>query len=241
VLSAALADVPWANEPWAADADGGAAAARDPLNDSALWDGVWTPEAEVGDYRLFDERAHPQVLAMRSHRAGAGTLPMPVLSEVSNFIRSLSQTARMGAEASVVGLAYLERLISSGGFPLDQATWRRAAIAAWLLASKMWDDDCFENRDFAALFGHDIDDLNALEQAFVKAIGFRMNVSPAEYARYYFALRSICQTTTEAFPLRPLDAELEARLEQRAAAISGNARGRWAQIESEGFDLTRSL
>ena len=140
----------------------------------------------------------------------------------------------------MVALAYIERLVSSGGFPLHAATWRRCALAAWLLAAKMWDDECYENPEFASLFGHDVDDLNALEQRFVAALGYRLGVSLAEYARYYFALRSICQEQTEAFPLRPLDAELEARLERRAHAVRGCALGGWADWMLEA-DLRRSV
>lgn len=55
---------------------------------------------------------------------------------------------------------------------------------------------------------------------FISAIGFNLSLSAAEYARYYFALRSICQLTSESFPLRCLDEELEGRLSQRADSYS---------------------
>ena len=63
---------------------------------------------------------------------------------------------------------------------------------------------------------------------------------PAEYARYYFALRTICQATNDAFALRPLDADLEAKLERTKAAVSGEARGKWADVLAE-TDLSRSV
>ena len=113
-------------------------------------------------------------------------------------------------------------------------------LTALLIGHKVWDDDCLENREFAKLFGHDVDDLNALERAFTKGLNYRLGVSPAEYARYYFALRAICQATTEAFPLRPLDAELEAKLEAKAKAVSGAALGKWASWLLD-TDLSRSV
>ena len=42
------------------------------------------------------------------------------------------------------------------------------------------------------MLGLDVDDLNRLEQAFVVALNYGLSVTPSEYARYYFALRSIC-------------------------------------------------
>ena len=238
----------FANEPWAQDdkEEGGVYAANYyewsdeeeeavDLNDTGVWEGGWTPPAD--DFSLFDERVHP----MRPGASGTPTQQwMPDVSCVSNYIRSLTQSARMGAEASVVALAYIERFVSAGGFVLDENTWRRCALTAWLIAAKMWDDDCLENREFADLFGHDHDDLNALEMAFTKSIGYKLSITSAEYARYYFALRSICQATTESFPLRLLDAELEAKLERSKHAVSGAARGRWADW-LEQADLSRSV
>ena len=139
----------------------------------------------------------------------------------------------------MVALAYIERLVSVGGFPLGASTWRKCALTALLIAHKVWDDDCLENREFARLFQLDVDGVNALERTFTKAIGYRLGVSPAEYARYYFALRAICQSSTEAFPLRPLDADLEAKLERSKHAVSGAARGKWAHWLEEA-DLSKS-
>lgn len=96
------------------------------------------------------------------------------------------------------------------------------------------------NPEFAALFGHDVADLNALEGKFAAAISFRLAVSPSEYARYYFALREISQSTTDAFVLRPLDAELEAKLKRCNEAVSGAALGKWASWLHE-TDLSRSV
>jgi len=215
---------------------------------SAAWDGLW---AEDDPLAIFDERLHPlhAPLTPLANSEPVRKCATPTVNAVANWVRSLATTARMGAEASVVALAYIERLVSSGGFPLDATTWRRCALTAWLLAAKMWDDECFENPEFASIFGYDVNDLNALEQRFVRCLNFRLGVSPTEYARYYFALRSICQETTANFALRPLDAELEAKLASRAAAVSGSicTASRWVEGMQQAVldgvieDLSRSI
>ena len=53
----------------------------------------------------------------------------------------------------MVALAYVERIVSYASFPLHGRTWKRLALTAWLLASKMWDDECLESLEFARLFG----------------------------------------------------------------------------------------
>ncbi|KAL3907016.1 MAG: hypothetical protein SGPRY_010331 [Prymnesium sp.] len=122
--------------------------------------------------------------------------------------------------ASLVALAYIERLVSHGGIPLDPNTWQRITLTSLLLAHKMWDDDCLENTQFAQVCEIDLTDLKRLEQAFVAAVGYNLSLSAAEYARYYFALRSICQMSSERFPLRCLDEEVEGRLLQRSKSIA---------------------
>ena len=214
----------WEDAEWADEEEEGC-----DLDDTAMWEDGWTPASE--DFSIFDELLHPL-------REGSHPEP-PTFASVSNYIRAIAQSARMGAEASVVALAYIERLISSTSFPLNERTWRKCALTAFLLAHKMWDDECLENPNFAAIFGYDVDDINALEQKFCSALGFRLSLSSAEYARYYFALRSICQASTEAFPLRPLDAELEAKLARSAASVAGCALGSWA-YNFEQADLSRS-
>jgi len=131
---------------------------------------------------------------------------------VSEFVEAITRAAGMGPEASVVGLAYVERLISTSGRAVCSRNWRRVVLIAWQLAAKMWDDDCYENPDFATVLGFNIDELNQLEAAYVQALDFQLAISPSEYARYYFALRSICQVSSANFPLRPLDEAVERRL-----------------------------
>ena len=215
------------------------------LNDTAVWeDAGWKPHVE--DFSLFDERLHPLRPGLSTASAAPDPtkeLPIPDVNTVSNYIRSLTQSARMGAEASVVALSYIERIVSmqSGQFSLDGNTWRRATLTALLLASKVWDDDCLENREFAQHFGHDVVDLNALEGRFVSAINFKLACSPSEYARYYFALRTITQSTEQAFNLRPLDGELEEKLARMKDQASGAALGRWSDWLQEVPDLSRSV
>ena len=125
----------------------------------------------------------------------------------------------------MVGLAYVERFVCCAGVALEAHTWMRVVAAAWLLAAKMWDDDCLENPEFADAFCLDADDLCRLEAAFTAVVGYNLALSPSEYARYYFALRSICQLESSSFPLRCLDDDLEQKLNARASEHAANVGG----------------
>ncbi|KXS21275.1 hypothetical protein M427DRAFT_315316 [Gonapodya prolifera JEL478] len=93
---------------------------------------------------------------------------------------------------------------------LSGDTWRRALLAAVVCAAKVWDDCAVWNVDFVggggggnAVSGNasgvndavgavecDVEDINALERFFLASLDFDVNVTPSEYARSYFVIRS---------------------------------------------------
>lgn len=83
-----------------------------------------------------------------------------------------------------------------------------------------------------------MDDLNKLEAAFVKAVGYNLALSQAEYARYYFALRSMMQRSKAHFPLRELDEALAEKLDranertQRSVVAAAAAAGMHLEVGS---------
>ena len=132
-------------EPAAGGAAGGAAGARNSLAASGLWEGGWSrPEATES---IFDERRHP--LYPEHARPSGEPWPVPSVRNVCSFVTTLSTTARMGSEASVCGLAYIERFLAATASHLEPHSWRRLTLVAWLVANKMWDDDGIENLELA--------------------------------------------------------------------------------------------
>ena len=143
----------------------------------------------------------------------------PTARQIYSWLREIVLRIDSGAEVTLIGLAYVERIISRTGRPLTPRTWRRACLVSWLIASKMWDDECYENIDSAALLGVPLSELALLESRFVRALGYQLAVSPAEYAHYYFCLRSICQLEAQRFPLRPLDQKVARRMQAGGAEL----------------------
>ena len=108
----------------AAGAAGGAAAGgRNPLQASGLWEGGWSrPEAAEA---IFDERRHP-LYPEHAPRNPHAPWPVPSVRSVCSFVTTLSTTARMGSEASVCGLAYIERYLAASATHLEPHSWRRS-------------------------------------------------------------------------------------------------------------------
>jgi hypothetical protein len=58
----------------------------------------------------------------------------------------------MEKEVPIISLVYIERLVINSGFHLNAKNWRKITITAMILASKIWDDESFENDNFAKAF-----------------------------------------------------------------------------------------
>jgi len=60
------------------------------------------------------------------------------------------------------------------GIKLLSSTWRRAVLISITLASKMWDDESFENQHFAKTLEIEVEELNTLERLFLTSIDYKM-------------------------------------------------------------------
>ncbi|KAJ3344244.1 hypothetical protein HDU93_000034 [Gonapodya sp. JEL0774] len=76
-------------------------------------------------------------------------------------------------------------------------TWRRAILGSLVVAAKVWDDCAVWNVDFVGAEGGqggavecEVEDINALERFYLTALDYDVNVTPAEYAKAFFDMRS---------------------------------------------------
>ena len=58
----------------------------------------------------------------------------------------------MEKEIPIITLIYVERLLIKSGFSLSCKNWRKIIITAMIMASKIWDDESFENDNFSKAF-----------------------------------------------------------------------------------------
>ena len=58
----------------------------------------------------------------------------------------------MEKEIPIVALVYIERILVKSQQGIYNNNWRKLLITAMILASKVWDDESFENENFAVAF-----------------------------------------------------------------------------------------
>ena len=112
----------------------------------------------------------------------------------------------MEKEIPIIALVYIERLLIKSGFGLNIKNWRKITLTALIMGSKIWDDESFENDNFAKAFPtYKTKDINEMERVFLNFIEYNLYISSKEYAKYYFILRTFAAKNKKSFPLKPLD------------------------------------
>mmetsp|Transcript_67859 Transcript_67859/g.119784 ORF Transcript_67859/g.119784 Transcript_67859/m.119784 type:complete len:229 (-) Transcript_67859:70-756(-) len=151
---------------------------------------------------------HPlNAIAMRS---------APNKWDIYGFLRDVMVNFRLEPEVSVVTLIYLLRFMELSGMALTPDNWQRLTIAAMMLASKVWNDESFENVEFAQLCPlYTLDEINTFERIFLKCVGYNMSVKGSQYAKTYFLLRTLGAKDSADFTMEPLDNLRASRLQER--------------------------
>ena len=109
-----------------------------------------------------------------------------------SYCRYVVIASKMEKEIPIVALVYLERLLERTGILVNNLNWWRLILTTLCLASKIWDDDSLENEHFPKVMKDlTLKEINTFERVFLDLIGYDLVVWGAEYAKYYFILKTI--------------------------------------------------
>ena len=136
---------------------------------------------------------------------------------VYNYVKNLVVRGQLEYEVPIVSLVYLERLVGKSGIRLNHYNWKKIIFIVFVEASKVWDDESFENNSFALAFSnHTIQEINRLEAAFLTLIDYQLKVTSSEYAQAYFLLRTYAQDKDRSFPLKALAVDVVLKLQHNS-------------------------
>jgi len=135
-------------------------------------------------------------LTVFKQKQKANCVPLPDVQKIFRFIKRFFDRAKLHAEAVIIALVYIERLIKKQTIGLDRRNWIPIVVTSLLTASKMWDDHSSYNAEFAEIMPiFTIQEVNELERRFLTTLNYQFSISSEEYARYYFGLRSLKKAT----------------------------------------------
>lgn len=157
----------------------------------------------------------------------------PEEEEIYNFCKNVIARSRMEKEVSILCLIYMERFIEKTGIYVSEKNWKKLLFMCLILASKVWDDESYENVHFAQVFSIiSLREINSMEMIFLSMIDYEVNIKNSDYARYYFVMRAFSQKNNRSFPLKPLDVDVVMKLQHNSNSAENNLKEK--MVESLG-------
>ena len=137
---------------------------------------------------IFDEDFNYLIMKIAERRY----IPSPEPQTIFDFMADIIILTKMEKEVIILSLIYIERLIFNTGLLLNSRNWRRILLTAMIIASKIWDDNSFENSHFSQVFANlGVGEINTLERIFLELINYKVFVKQSEYFKYLLMIKII--------------------------------------------------
>ena len=164
-------------------------------------------------------------------------VPPPDPQTIFEFCANIIILTKMEKEVIVISLLYLERFIFNTGLLLTSRNWRRIMFTVLVIASKIWDDDSFENSHFAQVFTHlKIGEINLMERIFLELMDYKIYVKCSEYLKYFFIVKSIAlKYNYNGVKMIPISVERMMKIQEYAYQMQKKSRKRNVLINSANF------
>jgi hypothetical protein len=164
--------------------------------------------------------AKPQLHCMAAYAQlpARREIPIPDFECIYRYLKTIFDKLQLSTECAIIALIYIERLVGTNAdVKFHARNWRTILLAALLTASKVWvrrvcvdtfyflclavfqtllmflqDDLSSWNIEFSEIFPvFTLQDVNRLEVLFLERLKWNLAITGSEYARYYFSLRAL--------------------------------------------------
>lgn len=155
---------------------------------------------------------------------------IPEVEVIRDYVLDIIISCKMEKEILMASLVYLERVLIRNDYPLTMQNWRRLVIISLIIASKIWDDESFENHNFAKVFStYETEDINEMERMFLERIDYDLEIPTVDYTKYYFVLRVFADKRHRGPQLRELDLPTVLQLQNDPRNAKENLMERYGQ------------
>ncbi|CAD8167488.1 unnamed protein product [Paramecium pentaurelia] len=141
---------------------------------------------------------------------------IPNVDIIQNYCKNIMTTTKMEREVAIISMIYINRLLTyNQGLELNCFNWQKILFTSLIMASKIWDDESFENNNFAKVLPQfSTLQINEMEKVFLKLIEYHLYVNSGEYAKQYFILRTYADKKQRSYALKQLDISTVLRLQR---------------------------
>jgi hypothetical protein len=113
---------------------------------------------------------------------------------------------------------------------INYSNWKRLTLITLVLASKIWDDDSLENVHFPQVMSDvTLKEISGLEQVFLRLIDFDLVIRGAEYAKFYFVLKTFSKDFNSVLPMGPLGIDTMRDLQNNTVKAESRLREKYQQ------------
>ncbi|KEG10088.1 cyclin 6 [Trypanosoma grayi] len=112
-----------------------------------------------------------------------------------DYVRRIAKYFACSPSCFVQSIIFLDRYVEASNIPITFHNVHRLMITAAMVSAKLNDDACYNNAYYAHIGGISNAELNSLELAFLKTIGWCTWVEPNEYERYFLHLQLVFATS----------------------------------------------
>ena len=153
---------------------------------------------------------------------------VPTLEELYYYCKYVIISGRMEKEIPILCLIYLERFFTKTGILMTGSNWKRLTLISLILASKIWDDDSLENVHFPQVMSDvTLKEIAGIEAVFLQMIDFDLVIRGAEYAKYYFILKTFAEKFNSTLPMGPLSVGEMANLQNNTVKAESDLREKY--------------
>jgi hypothetical protein len=183
---------------------------------------------------LYDDDYEYTNQALNPHRRYINPPDPQIIYE---FCANIMILSKMEKEVIIISLIYIERFIFNTGLLLTSRNWKRLLFTAMIVASKIWDDDSFENNHFAQVFTHlSIGEINMMERVFLELINYKVYVKCSDYFKYFFIIKSIAlKYNFNGLQLVPISVEKMMKIQEYAYTTQKKLRKKYSYNNSAEF------
>ena len=171
-----------------------------------------------------------------------GSKPAPV--SIQDYLIRMCKYGYCSHEVFICMVIYLGRIRAKVGTTFTSCNIHRLLLTSFVVAAKLRDDTYYSNKYYASIGGVSLQDMNKMEQQFLKCTAWELHISKKEYDQYFAAMQVTSRKTSQpALREQPAatSAASSSTSEKRRSAGSASAPITSSPSNSKSSSLTHHL
>eukprot|EP01064_Diplonema_japonicum_P024187 TRINITY_DN34696_c0_g1_i1.p1 TRINITY_DN34696_c0_g1~~TRINITY_DN34696_c0_g1_i1.p1 ORF type:complete len:226 (+),score=24.77 TRINITY_DN34696_c0_g1_i1:29-679(+) len=117
-----------------------------------------------------------------------GSKPAPV--SIQDYLIRMCKYGYCSPEVFICLVIYLGRIRAKMGTNFTSYNIHRLLLTAFVVAAKLRDDTYYSNKYYASIGGVTLQDMNKMEQSFLRYTSWELHIRKSEYDQYFAAMHS---------------------------------------------------